>query len=201
MGEMEGMDVVGFVSLKQVSKKQLDPQCKSIMDQVDQGLKCSPEEKAALIGKPFKTKEEANKKARYLRGQIPLMGPDYAKYGVRIKGMGEAGYQVLGVVKKPAAAGKTGKKKGKPNSGKGKGKAAAGEVAGSGQAVNANATAAALPSPDQIKTMGATNKSWLQAIRQSLENKNMDAVNEPVLKGYGMSKEQYIALVDEVLKQ
>jgi len=58
MGEMDGMDLVSFVSLKQSSIKQADPQCKAIMEQVDAGLKANPGQ-AALIGKPFKTKYEA----------------------------------------------------------------------------------------------------------------------------------------------
>ena len=173
MGEMDGMDVVGFVSLKQVSDRQVDPQCKAIIEQVDAGLKANPGQ-AALIGKPFKTRDEAVKKARYLRGQIKLLGINYCSYGVSVKGSDVSGYQVYGVVKKPAVSGKAGKGKGI-----GKGKPSKGPQAVAKKAENA----VTLPSPEQIKGMGAQDKLPLHTIKQVLENKDMAAMVEPALKG------------------
>ena len=112
MSEMDGMDAVTFVSTEAPAKESVvDPQCKAIMDKVEAGLKgVAAAKNIALVGKPLQTKEEAKKKARYLRAQIRRMGSAYAKYAVTVKGSDGAGYQlsVMVVKKRGKRASKSG---------------------------------------------------------------------------------------------
>lgn len=113
MGEMDGLNVTGFAGKKDLPNKAVDPQCKAIMEQVDSGLKANPGNDFALIGQPFKTKDEVKKKAKYLNSQIPLMGGDLGRYKAESRGTEETGYQLCCSLRKPAKKGKAGKGKSK----------------------------------------------------------------------------------------
>ena len=115
MGEMDGLNLVGFVKVNAAPVKPLDPQCKALIEQVDQGMKSSPEEQNALIGQPFKTVSEARKKARYINSQIPLMGDGFSRYIAKSKGNDQSGYQVCIGIRKSGHASRHGKGKGKSN--------------------------------------------------------------------------------------
>ncbi len=139
-----------------------------------------------------KSREEAGGKVKKLAKLARSMGAAYKLMVLKVENVGDTGFEVKATLKpnthKKHSTG--------PSSSAGKG--------GKIKAVNAGAPAqgaATLPPADTIKSLGLTgNKTALQMIKASMENPGLAPMVDAQLSKMGMTKEQYIALLDAELK-
>jgi hypothetical protein len=187
------MKIKGVIDLgKQVKEKPVDQESVKFLQDVLNGLKQlkGSKNKGLELDLEVKTRDEAKKKIKQLNAVRKTLGIAYATIKIKLDIIenppaGSPDFRVTAsrIILKRSKSGKSKEKaeKGKP-----------------GAVPTQNI--ATLPPAEAIKILGQRNKQAVKVLKATVENPNMAAMVDPQLNKMGLTKEQYIALLDEELK-
>ena len=186
MGDMQ------VESVAQEEQPEVDEKLIAVADTVVKALKDNAGKKVVVnVSTTAASLTEARKDARRLRNELAARqksDPDIGPVNVKALGLGNNKFSIT--VKRGRPARKARTRVGKNGAVKKK------------AAVVPAQNAATLPPPEAVKAFGNIgNKAALQMIKAVVENPTLAAMVDAQLKNMGLTKEQYIALLDEELNK